>query len=79
MAVVDVPRSGAPAGGLNLELVGWRAFAWTELGAVSAILAMSAGLNLVALDQEGFGNTYYAATSPTELHADSEALAGAAR
>jgi 4-amino-4-deoxy-L-arabinose transferase-like glycosyltransferase len=39
----------------------WRSLSWPEAGALTLILALSAGLNLTALNQEGFGNTYYAA------------------
>ena len=34
---------------------------WAELFGVGLVLAGSALLNLIGLNQEGFGNTYYAA------------------
>ncbi len=67
MAVIDIPHSGArddtrPTD--RAEVGRWarrRSLSWREAGPLTLILGLSAGLNLVALNQEGFGNTYYAA------------------
>jgi 4-amino-4-deoxy-L-arabinose transferase-like glycosyltransferase len=67
VAVIDLPRSGARDNARGADRTGarqWtgiRALPRAEATALVLVLGLSAGLNLVALNQEGFGNTYYAA------------------
>ncbi len=67
MAIIDITHSGtrdstrAPERSATRRWAGPWALSRLETTALLLILGLSAALNLVALNQEGFGNTYYAA------------------